>query len=101
MSQARQTTRRRTRSRAQEAQVSVVKESNKTIELARELGYAYREYAHYTLLDRAIADVRDGFKPVHRLRIRNSHRTTSPFKAVGKILVANALASIYWACRKP
>ena len=26
----------------------------------------YREYAHYTLLDRAIADVRDGFKPVHR-----------------------------------
>ena len=38
----------------------------KTIELADELGYAYREYAHYTLLDRAIADVRDGFKPVHR-----------------------------------
>lgn len=38
----------------------------RTIELAEELGYAYREYAHYTLLDRAIADVRDGFKPVHR-----------------------------------
>ena len=38
----------------------------RTIELAQELGYAYREYAHYTLLDRAIADVRDGFKPVHR-----------------------------------
>jgi DNA gyrase subunit A len=38
----------------------------KTIELADELGYVYREYAHYTLLDRAIADVRDGFKPVHR-----------------------------------
>jgi len=37
----------------------------KTIELADELGYAYREYVHYTLLDRAIADVRDGFKPVH------------------------------------
>jgi DNA gyrase subunit A len=42
------------------------RESNKTIELAEELGYVYREYAHYTLLDRAIADVRDGFKPVHR-----------------------------------
>ncbi|MBN1937109.1 MAG: DNA topoisomerase 4 subunit A [Anaerolineae bacterium] len=41
-------------------------EKRKTIELADELGYAYREYAHYTLLDRAIADVRDGFKPVHR-----------------------------------
>lgn len=41
-------------------------EKHKTIELADELGYAYREYAHYTLLDRAIADVRDGFKPVHR-----------------------------------
>ncbi len=40
--------------------------AHKTIELADELGYAYREYAHYTLLDRAIADVRDGFKPVHR-----------------------------------
>ncbi len=39
---------------------------HKTIELADELGYAYREYAHYTLLDRAIADVRDGFKPVQR-----------------------------------
>ncbi len=39
---------------------------HKTIELADELGYVYREYAHYTLLDRAIADVRDGFKPVHR-----------------------------------
>ena len=38
----------------------------KTIELADELGYTYREYARYTLLDRAIADVRDGFKPVHR-----------------------------------
>jgi DNA gyrase subunit A len=37
-----------------------------TIELAEELGYAYREYAHYTLLDRAIADVRDGLKPVQR-----------------------------------
>jgi DNA gyrase subunit A len=42
------------------------RESHKTIELAEELGYVYREYAHYTLLDRAIADVRDGFKPVHR-----------------------------------
>jgi DNA gyrase subunit A len=38
----------------------------RTIELAEELGYAYREYAHYTLLDRAIADVRDGLKPVQR-----------------------------------
>jgi DNA gyrase subunit A len=42
------------------------RDSQKTIELAEELGYVYREYAHYTLLDRAIADVRDGFKPVHR-----------------------------------
>ncbi len=66
MSQARRTTRRRTRSRTQKAQAPVIKESHKTIELAKELGYVYREYAHYTLLDRAIADVRDGFKPVHR-----------------------------------
>jgi DNA gyrase subunit A len=43
-----------------------MRDPRRTIELAEELGYAYREYAHYTLLDRAIADVRDGFKPVHR-----------------------------------
>ncbi len=43
-----------------------LKESRRTVELADELGYMYREYARYTLLDRAIADVRDGFKPVHR-----------------------------------
>jgi DNA gyrase subunit A len=65
----RTTTRRRSRQsengqRAQEAQP--VRETRKTVELAEELGYMYREYAHYTLLDRAIADVRDGFKPVHR-----------------------------------
>ena len=48
---------------APEAQIV---DHSKIIELADELGYAYREYAHYTLLDRAIADVRDGFKPVHR-----------------------------------
>jgi DNA gyrase subunit A len=45
---------------------AIAKQTRKTIELAEELGYVYREYAHYTLLDRAIADVRDGFKPVHR-----------------------------------
>ena len=43
-----------------------VRQKHKTIELAEELGSMYREYAHYTLLDRAIADVRDGFKSVHR-----------------------------------
>ena len=46
--------------------IGTVRTPHKTIELAQELGYVYREYAHYTLLDRAIADVRDGFKPVHR-----------------------------------
>ena len=51
---------------SEKAQAPAVRETRKTIELAEELGYAYREYAHYTLLDRAIADVRDGFKPVHR-----------------------------------
>ena len=45
---------------------AAARQKRKTIELAEELGYVYREYAHYTLLDRAIADVRDGFKPVHR-----------------------------------
>jgi len=45
---------------------TAVRKAPKTIELADELGYTYREYARYTLLDRAIADVRDGFKPVHR-----------------------------------
>ena len=64
MSAARRTT--RTRRGPTETQPPVARESHKTIELADELGYAYREYAHYTLLDRAIADVRDGFKPVHR-----------------------------------
>jgi DNA gyrase/topoisomerase IV subunit A len=44
------------------------KRTRRTIELANELGYVYREYAHYTLLDRAIADVRDGFEPVHPRR---------------------------------
>jgi DNA gyrase subunit A len=66
MSQARRTTRRRRRTQATQPELVPVKESRKTIELADELGYAYREYAHYTLLDRAIADVRDGFKPVQR-----------------------------------
>jgi DNA gyrase subunit A len=61
MSQARQR-----RSKATQPELIPGKESHKTIELADELGYVYREYAHYTLLDRAIADVRDGFKPVHR-----------------------------------
>lgn len=56
---------RRTR-RAGDETALLARESHHTIELAQELGYAYREYAHYTLLDRAIADVRDGFKPVHR-----------------------------------
>ena len=58
-------TRRRTGEPAVQ-QAMTFRESQKTIELAEELGYVYREYAHYTLLDRAIADVRDGFKPVHR-----------------------------------
>jgi DNA gyrase subunit A len=66
MSQARRTTTRRRRTQATQPEPVPTKESRKTIELADELGYAYREYAHYTLLDRAIADVRDGFKPVHR-----------------------------------
>jgi DNA gyrase subunit A len=66
MSEARRTTTRRRRSKATQPALLPAKESHKTIELADELGYAYREYAHYTLLDRAIADVRDGFKPVHR-----------------------------------
>jgi DNA gyrase subunit A len=60
---------RRTRTKAEqpdEDQAPQKLESGKTIELADELGYVYREYAHYTLLDRAIADVRDGFKPVQR-----------------------------------
>jgi DNA gyrase subunit A len=67
MSEATQTTRRRRRTTTNQASAATAaKEAHKTIELADELGYAYREYAHYTLLDRAIADVRDGFKPVHR-----------------------------------
>lgn len=66
MSQARRTTTKRSRSKATQPELMPAKDVRKTIELADELGYAYREYAHYTLLDRAIADVRDGFKPVHR-----------------------------------
>lgn len=68
MSAAKRTTTRRRQRRTQPSPPAAVaaREPRKTIELAEELGYAYREYAHYTLLDRAIADVRDGFKPVHR-----------------------------------
>ena len=44
---------------------AIPKQKRKTIELAEELGYAYREHAHNVLLDRAITGVRDGFKPVH------------------------------------
>ena len=66
MSQARRKSTRQSQSKAIQPEPLPAKESRKTIELADELGYAYREYAHYTLLDRAIADVRDGFKPVHR-----------------------------------
>jgi DNA gyrase subunit A len=70
------------------------KQKHRTIELANELGYVYREYAHYTLLDRAIADVRDGFKPVHRrivfamgdmgLRPNAQHRKSA--RVVGEVL---------------
>jgi len=73
---------------------AVRKPARKTIELADELGYVYREYAHYTLLDRAIADVRDGFKPVHRrivyamgemgLRPASPHRKSA--RVVGEVL---------------
>ena len=70
---AKRTARRKSSGAAQAAQVKeradavlASKRPQKSIELADELGYVYREYAHYTLLDRAIADVRDGFKPVHR-----------------------------------
>ena len=49
---------RQRRSKATQPKLIPAKESHKTIELADELGYAYREYAHYTLLDRAIADLR-------------------------------------------
>jgi DNA gyrase subunit A len=66
MSAKRVATTSRRRRRKEDAAASLIRESHRTIELAQELGYAYREYAHYTLLDRAIADVRDGFKPVHR-----------------------------------
>ena len=67
MSARRTSTSRRSRStKAPKAPPPSTRETRKTIELAEELGYVYREYAHYTLLDRAIADVRDGFKPVHR-----------------------------------
>ncbi len=76
------------------AQALASVEKHKTIELADELGYAYREYAHYTLLDRAIADVRDGFKPVHRriifamgemnLNPTSQHRKSA--RVVGEVL---------------
>jgi DNA gyrase subunit A len=69
-------------------------ELRKSIELAEELGYAYREYARYTLLDRAIADVRDGFKPVQRrivyamgdmgLSAGSQHRKSA--RVVGEVL---------------
>jgi len=96
MSAARRTaTRRQQRTAApKDAQIRAARETRKTIELADELGYVYREYAHYTLLDRAIADVRDGFKPVHRrivyamgdmgLRSTVQHRKSA--RVVGEVL---------------
>ena len=94
MSAKRTATRGRRSRRAEDAPAPVARESRRTIELAHELGYAYREYAHYTLLDRAIADVRDGFKPVHRrivyamgemnLRSTTPHRKSA--RVVGEVL---------------
>jgi DNA gyrase subunit A len=94
MTAKRTTTRSRRGKQAEATQGSAARESHHTIELAHELGYAYREYAHYTLLDRAIADVRDGFKPVHRriayamgemnLRSAAPHRKSA--RVVGEVL---------------
>jgi DNA gyrase subunit A len=94
MSAKRTATRGRRSRRAEDATAPAARESRRTIELAHELGYAYREYAHYTLLDRAIADVRDGFKPVHRrivyamgemnLRSTAPHRKSA--RVVGEVL---------------
>jgi len=94
MSAKRTATRSRRSRRVEDAPASLARESRRTIELAHELGYAYREYAHYTLLDRAIADVRDGFKPVHRriayamgemnLRSTAPHRKSA--RVVGEVL---------------
>ncbi|MBN1642827.1 MAG: DNA topoisomerase 4 subunit A [Anaerolineae bacterium] len=93
MSAKRATSTRRRRSETAPDLVAT-RDSRRTIELAEELGYAYREYAHYTLLDRAIADVRDGFKPVHRrivyamgdmgLRATAQHRKSA--RVVGEVL---------------
>ncbi|MFN2131964.1 MAG: DNA topoisomerase (ATP-hydrolyzing) subunit A [Anaerolineae bacterium] len=94
MTAKRTTTKSRRKVQTGTAQASLARESRHTIELAHELGYAYREYAHYTLLDRAIADVRDGFKPVHRriayamgemnLRSTAPHRKSA--RVVGEVL---------------
>ena len=90
----RKATTRKRPARSKRAEAPVAREQRKTIELSDELGYVYREYAHYTLLDRAIADVRDGFKPVHRrivyamgdmnLGATASHRKSA--RVVGEVL---------------
>ena len=38
----------------------------KTVGLAEELSTRYLSYAMSTIVDRALPDVRDGLKPVHR-----------------------------------
>ena len=62
----------------------------RTIPAVTDLAESYFRYATYTVLDRALPDVRDGLKPVHRRILYAMHdmglRPGSPYKKSARIV---------------
>ena len=54
--------------------MTVATKSERTISFARDLEQSVLMYAMDTILDRALPDVRDGLKPVHRRILRHVSR---------------------------
>src|SRR3972149_5409165 len=63
-------------------------------EIEREMQDSYLDYAMSVIVARALPDVRDGFKPVHRrilyamgeMGLYHNHRHTKSAKIVGEVL---------------
>ena len=68
----------------------MVPQAYQQIELVREFGERYREYAQYVLMARAVPDLRDGLKPVHRRIVYAAHdmglRPGTPHKKSARIV---------------
>ena len=62
----------------------------RTIPMARDLAQSYFGYAMYTILHRAVPDVRDGLKPVQRRILYAMHdmglRSTTPHKKSARVV---------------